>query len=358
MTATAQINETLALMARFRAAALAAPGLASFHPVGAMIEGLETGVLRLGPDQAETVVFLTSGIHGAEQWAGTACQLDLLRSGALADLPQDVAIVLIHAANPIGAALGRRYTEENVDLCRNFMDFATPLPQPAPGYTALRAAFDAEPGQIAEADAEIFAYAKAHDIAALYAAALGGQYDDPQGIGFGGQAPTRARILLQSIMRTHAEGAKRIHALDYHTGVGPYGYGSIIAMQKGAALARMRALYGPWVLAPRDNPPPGFIDVTGHSTDGYQSLFPTAEVLAAVLEVGTLSQEEFLRRLIAEHRATRAHGTHGEHPDLVAARRALVDFFTPADPDWRAYLLHRGQQTFRQIMKDIGYERS
>ncbi|MFM7654559.1 MAG: hypothetical protein ACKO56_04105, partial [Paracoccaceae bacterium] len=76
-----------------------------------------------------------------------------------------------------------------------------------------------------------------------------------------------------------------------------------------------------------------------------------------VLEVGTLSQEELLRRLIAEHRATRAHGNHGDHPDLAVARRALVDFFTPDDPEWRAYLLHRGQQAFRQIIKDIRNER-
>ena len=37
-------------------------------------------------------------------------------------MPEDVAIVLVHALNPFGFAWRRRWNENNVDLNRNFLD--------------------------------------------------------------------------------------------------------------------------------------------------------------------------------------------------------------------------------------------
>lgn len=317
---------------------------------------LETGVLRYGDDNAQTVIFLTSGIHGAEQAAGSWCQFDLMDQGVLDGLPKGIAVVIIHAINPWGAAMGRRYTEENVDLCRNFMDFGQELPDPLNNYMALQPLFDAAPANARDADAELARFAKEHGVPAFYAAVMSGQYRDPDGIGFGGKGPTWARQTLENIMLEHASTAQRVYALDYHTGVGPYAYGSIIGMQTGARLNRACEVFGDWVLSPRENPPTGFIDVTGHSTDGYEALFASADVMAGVLEVGTLPQGVFIQRLLAEHRLTRAHGAQSDHPDLARARRDLVDFFVPDDPHWRAYLRHRGAQAFAQILEDATRE--
>ncbi len=327
------------------------------HPAnGGRLGLLETGVLRFGDENADTVVFLTSGVHGVEQAAGSWCQFDLIDREVLAELPGGIAVVLIHAINPWAAAARRRNTEENVDLCRNFVDFGAALPDPLDSYRALQPLFDASPAEADAADVALADFAAEQGVPAFYAAVMSGQYRDPDGIGFGGQGPTWARRTLEAIMLDHAGNARRVYALDYHTGVGPYAYGSIIGMQTGARLRRARQVFGDWVLAPRENPPAGFIDVTGHSTDGYEALFPSADVMAGVLEVGTFAQEVFTRRLLAEHRMTRAHGAESDHPDLARARRNLVDFFIPGDAHWRAYLRHRGAQAFAQILEDATSE--
>ncbi len=342
---------------RERASGQNAAFVAHAHPLSSGGFGqLETGVLRYGDENAQTVIFLTSGVHGAEQAAGSWCQFDLIDRGVLNELPKGIAVVLIHAINPWGAAAGRRYTEENVDLCRNFVDFGQGVPDPLDSYTALQSLIDAAPADAKDADAELARFASEHGVPAFYAAVMSGQYRDPDGIGFGGTAPTWARQTLEAFMKGHASNAKRIYALDYHTGVGPYAYRSIIGMQTGARLKRARQVFGDWVLAPRENPPAGFIDVTGHSTDGYEALFPNADVMAGVLEVGTFAQDVFIQRLLAEHRMTRAHGGESDHPDLVRARRDLARFFIPDDAHWRAYLRHRGAQAFAQILEDATRE--
>lgn len=354
-------KQPIELMRMFRAAAREKSNeVASFaHPELVSLPGQPgVDVLRVGDENADTLIFLTSGIHGVELEAGTMCQLDLLGNDRLNNLPTGVAVVLIHAANPWGAVMSRRYTEENVDLCRNFLDFDSESQNPLAGYDQLRAAIDAHPDHTSQADAVLAKYAEDHGVPALYAAVMTGQYRDADGIGYGGQGPTWARQTLERIMLEHAGSAKRIYAVDYHTGVGPYGYGSIIAMQRGVRLVRAQQVFGDWIISPRENPPAGFVDVTGHSTDGYEALFPHADVMAGVLEVGTYPQDIFIKQLLAEHRLTRHHGRDSGHPDLISARRDMVDFFIPNDPHWRAYLLHRGRQIFDQVLEDVARDQS
>ncbi len=63
-----------------------------------------------------------------------------------ASVPDDLAVVLIHAINPYGFAWIRRVNEDNVDLNRNCIDFGAAIPE-NPGYdTAGRRARAAGPG--------------------------------------------------------------------------------------------------------------------------------------------------------------------------------------------------------------------
>lgn len=323
---------------------------------GSLGEELAMDVAAFGNPEASNFVFLTSGVHGAELTAGTACQLDLLAGGFLAELPEDTAVVLIHGANPWGASFGRRYTEENVDLCRNFRAFPVAPSVPA-GHDEIKAAVDAAPDNprsVAEADAFLLNYSQRNGVPALYNAVMAGQYRDVKGIGFGGHETTWARRTLEGIMLGCASNARRVVAIDYHTGVGPYAYGCIVAMQRGDRLREVeRDFFGPWSMAPRENPPPGFIDVTGHSTDGYEALFPQADVVAGVLEYGTYPQSVFMDRLIAEHRWTLHFGDDPVRPELIAARQALMDFFIPDDRHWQDSVIHRGRQVFEQIMEGL-----
>lgn len=323
------------------------------HPLaGPQGEPLATDVVRVGPAEARRLLVLTSGVHGVELFAGSGCQVDWLLQQDAAQLPPDTAVLLVHAINPWGSAWLRRYTEDNVDLCRNFIDAApaTALPS-APDYGPLHAAIDVDPrdaAAVAQADRQLAAFAQARGHSALYAALMGGQYAWPQGMGFGGVQPTWSRRTIEAVLQAHAAQARHVCLVDYHTGLGPYGYGSVVALQRGESLARMRRAFGRWVEAVYEEATPeNFKPVPGHSTPGYERALPQACVTAAVLEFGTGRPQQMLELLVQDQREWLA-GLGREAP--TAVRQALLRFFYPADTGWQRSLLAQSQQTIQRAL--------
>ena len=92
---------------------------------GADGERLAMDVAIHGPADAAQVLMTTSAVHGIEGFCGSAIQTGWLQS---LSLPPGVAVVHVHAVNPHGFSHARRVNEDNVDLNRNFIDFAQPLP--------------------------------------------------------------------------------------------------------------------------------------------------------------------------------------------------------------------------------------
>src|SRR5579872_1515592 len=182
---------------KFREAAAAAGGaMAVFANPNRAPDGadLSTDVAWFGPRNAERVLVSVSGTHGVEGFCGSGAQVDWLRRGEAASLPAGVAVLVVHAINPYGFAWLRRVTEENVDLNRNWIDFAEPVPE-NPGYDELAAAAvpDTWTEESRRATARTLrAYAETHGPMALQQALSGGQYRHPAGVFYGGDAPTWA----------------------------------------------------------------------------------------------------------------------------------------------------------------------
>lgn len=318
---------------------------------------LAADVVRVGPDDASRLLVLTSGVHGPELMAGSACQSFWLRSAAAAGghgradehrLPPDTAVLLVHAINPWGAAQLRRNNEDNVDLCRNWVDFGAQRPSHA-AYELLHGAVIANPADAkatALADETLSQYSRSHGGPALYGALMAGQYMHADGLGFGGFGPTWSRQTMEQVLRSHARGARQVCMVDYHTGVGPYGYGSIVALQTGASLARARRAFGAWVIAPNEaDRPADFVPVTGHTTPGYEHLLSGAEVTAVVLEFGTHAAAQMLELLLLDHRLTVSGA------DAAATREQLLRFFLPQDAWWREAVVQRSDQVIRQALR-------
>src|SRR6266851_3205169 len=143
--------------------------------------GLAADVAWLGPKDAARVLVTISGTHGAEGFAGAGIQTGSLMSGVARELPQDTALLAIHAINPYGFAWMRRVTEGNVDLNRNFVAHDRPLPENA-GYVELADAIcpaEWNASARAAAQARLDAYASRHGAAAFQQAVSGGQYTHP-----------------------------------------------------------------------------------------------------------------------------------------------------------------------------------
>ncbi len=189
-------------------------------------------VVRIGPREARNVLFVTSGVHGTELTAGSGVQLQLI--DVFADsLPHDCAIVLVHAVNPVGCARLSRTDENNVDPNRNILPSFDVLPENR-SYVALHD--DLCPAQWSDdvqvRDRGVLEYVAKNGETALVQNVLKGQHSHPDGLFFGGTSESWTVTNLTQIVHDHGQGAKQLGIIDLHTGVGPYGFGEVMRMDK------------------------------------------------------------------------------------------------------------------------------
>ena len=340
--------------AKFRAASEASGAeLQTFyHPMaGPCGEPLTTDFAWLGPQRAAKRLILLSGTHGAEGLAGSACQTDCLRDPAMSRLPDDTAILMIHMINPWGAAWRRRQTEGNVDLNRNFIDFAAPLPENRP-YDALRdrLAHAREAGLDAVVAAAEDFRAEAGENA-FATAIFQVQYVDPNGPGYGGGEPVWSnKLLLRDLIAVCADGAERTILIDIHTGLGDYARGVMIstAAADSAELTTSKRWFGPDVAALKA---PGVdlpYDVRGDLCGAMRAALGPSLLAVMALEFGTYDLHRFARLQIADC-WLEAHGDPASH-DGQKIREALQAFFYPAAQDWRDAVLVRAREVTRQAL--------
>lgn len=317
---------------------------------------LGTDVAWLGPDDAERVLVVVSATHGVEGFCGSAAQLDLCLGLESAPLCAGTALCLVHAINPYGFAWLRRVTEEGVDLNRNFIDFTQPLPE-NPGYDALADALvpPALDGPLfAAAEERIAAFRQRVGEKAFQAARKNGQYRHPTGMFFGGRQPTWARCTLERIIADFRLAQRAAVAiLDYHSGLGPYGYGEAIAKNPpgSAGIERARRWFGHSLAEPALGTSSTDL-VSGASSDCWLRALADRAVFVAI-EFGTFSPESGRRTLRADH-WLHAHGTV-DWADAVT-RRIKDDLryhYDPTEDDWREAVLFRSRQIQRQALNGL-----
>ncbi len=348
-TASAPFSETYAeARARFLAAA-ATRGLAvtSYeHPLkGIEGETLAMDVARDGPADAEAMLIVSSACHGIEGYCGSGVQLQLLGDDAFhrAGAEAGVAVLYIHGLNPHGFSWGRRTTNENVDLNRNFQDFSKPLPVNA-GYAALagRIVPDTWP-PTAENEAALAAYAATHGPKAVQTAMSAGQYAHPDGIFFGGTEPTWSHRTVRDVLRTDARACRRLGWIDLHTGLGPSGHGERIwaGADDDAAVARARRWWGRDITSIFDGSSTS-ARLTGMMWLAAYEEAPQAEYTGIAMEYGTLPVPDVMAALRADQWAE-------NHPEISPAARAAIrrqvrDAFYTDTPQWKAQILTQGRE--------------
>lgn len=324
------------------------------HPLrGRQGQELYCDVARLGPGDAKRWLVLISGVHGVETLPGSGLQSHWMDSG---DIPSDMGVLMIHAINCWGAEYDRRYTHENVDLCRNFLNFEGELPVNAE-YERLHPCLEAHPlnsqewAKAAQGRAE---FIKERGMQAFVQALMGGQYAQPQGFGFGGQSATWSRQVLEKALAPLQQTAEDVAVIEVHTGFGPWAYGTAVTMAEGEDLERVRQWFGPWVVAPHA-PDPGALPashkVQGHTQDGIRAVLPKARLSAVVLEVGTYPPMQTLPVMLEDHAIWR-HGLMDSERGLEVAA-LMRKLHSPEDADWAEAFRHRGLQVLAQAIRGL-----
>ena len=310
----------------------------------------------IGNRAAQKILVITSGFHGVELMCGSDCQTGLIENDYFLTLPEDIAVLQVHGVNPWGAAYLRRNNEDNVDLCRNFLDFNEACPVNS-GYETIHEALccpEAGGSRREEAEKVLQDYRQRHGLPAFINAVIAGQYQHPDGMSYGGDCATWSRQTLEEILRHHAGTAERVCLVDIHSGLGPYGHGSVVCLQQGDNLDRARNWFGDGLTTPQLDAAPArrhFHPTTGHPSHEYQRLLKQAQVTSVVLEFGTYSSENNLKALLDDHWLE--FNGDGRTDTAGKIKSDILKAHYPDDPHWRESVWTGCERVIRQSINGL-----
>lgn len=340
------------LAASGRGAVMESHMLGTMGPDG---EELATDVAYLGPRTPTKLLVLLSGTHGLEGLCGSGCLTGWLHSSACESLPINTGVLLVNFVNPYGVAWQRRGNELNIDLNRNFVDHNGPRPQNE-GYERLHDDLvcqdvDADAANVrlrAESDRDKRGYIEA---------VIRGQYTHPDGMFFGGTAPAWSNTTLRTIIGQYAMPAEIVAVIDYHTGMGPFGYGTPITMHgpEESGLDLALKWYGRSICAPKLLAATGAISDDTPTAEGYLQAGIEASVAGQVvyiaIEYGTFDLEKFIAACRADCRLF-AWGDPLSAAGLEV-RMQNQEFFYPRTDDWLEMIWTRSNQVTRQAIQGL-----
>ena len=330
-----------------------AAGLAvdsNIHPLkGRDGEELAMDVVLDGPADAQRLLIISSACHGVEGYCGSGVQIHALQNTAWreAALANGVAVLYIHALNPHGFSHVRRVTNENVDLNRNFQDFSRPLPTNQ-AYQEVQPMLLPEvwPPDAANA-AATGQYIAERGMKAFQAAISKGQHEFPDGLFFGGQAPTWSNLTVRKVLQKYVQRCQKFAWIDLHTGLGPSGVGERIfaCADDAAAYTRAKAWWGQGITSIYDGSSTSAFLTGLMWMSAYQEC-PQAEYTGIAMEYGTLPTDEVLHALRGDH------WLH-LHPEAPAALRqqikqALMDAFYVDTDAWRTQIVDQAMDAMHQ----------
>ena len=304
-------------------------------------EALCTDLVSAGPDGADRVLIVNSGIHGVEGFCGSAAMTAWLASGGFGEAAQAVRIILIHALNPYGFAWLRRVNEDNVDLNRNFIN-GTDLAPHNPDYEALHEVFipqDWDDEIAANIKQTLSQHAAAHGLLSMQARVCRGQYQYSDGLFYGGSRATWSHLMFKRILRGNINGARHIMLLDFHTGLGQYGVPELICATppdegvKSWFTTKLTCAQLGDAVGPK---------LTGTIGQGLSQVAHGSNLYSITAEFGTYDVYRVLMAIIADNWLhVRGHPQSGLGGPI---KQEIRDCFYPDQDDWRELVLSGSQR--------------
>ncbi|UUX49549.1 M14 family metallopeptidase [Nisaea acidiphila] len=321
-------------------------------------ETLACDAAWVGPKDAKKVLVTISATHGVEGFCGSGAQIDWFLSGARQGLGADMAALHIHALNPHGFAWLRRVTDEGCDLNRNYIDFSKPVPE-NPGHDELVGALvppALDEATLKAAEDKIAAFRAKHGEKAFQAARKAGQYKHAHSMFFGGFGPSWARQTLEKIIEDFKLADRAlVSVIDYHTGLGPFGYGEPICahLPGSKGMQRVVEMYGDSVGVPELGTSSS-IPLHGTSRELWNAKLGDDYTYVA-LEYGTYSTDRGRIALREDHWLHNQGEVDWNAPETKRIKEQIRNHYSPQMSDWYEMVLWRSRQIIRQTM--IGLEK-
>jgi Protein of unknown function (DUF2817) len=305
---------------------------------------LTIDVAIFGNPLAHKTLVISSGLHGVEGFFGSAVQLALIdRYLTTERLSSDLAIVMIHILNPFGCAWYRRCNEDNIDLNRNFPIGSELYRGYPPDYPSLDRFLNpcSAPSRFEPFLLESARIIRQYGMATLKNTLPVGQYEFPQGLFFGGIAPSQTHQILTAHLRRWLGISKQVLHLDLHSGLGKWGTYQLFAelMTASPRYRWLSARLSDEQIVPLDADEMVYQQ---HGTFGRwcQASYPDLTYDFLLAEFGTHSMVRVLKALRAENRA---HWWGApEDRSYQWAKRELLEAFVPKSQQWRKIAIQQG----------------
>lgn len=325
------------------------------HPErGAFGERLRTQVLVVGPRNARRVIFISTGVHGAEYLPGNALATLFVWLLAGQSLPIDTAFVFVDAVNPWGCSWGTREDEGGRDPNRVF-PVSGDLP-PARCYERVHGlvhARDFKGDHWNEVERTRAAFINLHGERAFFdALSSGGQSSHPNGLYYRGDgtacyvADTFTRIVEQV-----SSGLEVLLHFDLHTSLGAFGEATVITQHHDDSeeMRVLRRHVQDAVPVQTLNKPSIAYPVRGTTMCAVSEASRAEITVSATLELGTYSRARGLSANIASNLLARERWS----PRSVVGRRVrehVQEHFAPSNPEWWAKALTHGRRIFETLL--------
>lgn len=310
----------------------------------------------LGGDESKTALVVVSGTHGVEGFCGSGVQVNLLRSpDALAKL-KNTKLILVHGHNPHGFAWLRRTNEDNIDLNRNYVDFSEPQEMNEAYLDVKDLVLPKEFND--DSEEAMRAWIADNGMDAYQKVIMGGQRVDPNGVFYGGTAPSWSNRTVHEQLQALTASQTHVGMIDIHTGLGPFGHGDLIhAYPKGSRqYENLRSWYGEQMIGINAGE---YGDVVAAVPRGpivsyLDLMLPGKEEYAFVIEYGTLEFERVIR-------AVRADNWLHVHGDLNSPRgKEIKDemracFYSETD-EWRTMIWERALWSIEKLAGGLASE--
>ena len=314
-------------------------------------EGLYIDSIYIPATEEQTnLIVLTTGVHGIEGYIGSV-MLDVFWEEIYASEidRSNTGVLVVANVNPYGMKYHRRYNENNVDLNRNFIldweSFDTTVNKDYPKVDTflgpqkeLGNAFWHEAGFYGSLVVEVV-----QDGADVISnALLGGQYEYPEGVYYGGNGDETSTAYLKDVFKQTLESEyENIVHIDIHSGYGPR-YNMVIfnSVFETMSEAESVELFGYENIIAYDSE--SFYPTTGDTTDYYyrlhEQMAADTSLFSTCFEFGTIG-DSFLDSIISMKYTIEENQNHW-YPSSDATTNAIVkeryqELFYPTEMEWR-----------------------
>ena len=344
--------EAVRAQLKARASALKADGAAVqtySYPVDKAEELYIDNIYLPAVANQTNLIVLTTGVHGIEGYIG-AVMLEVFFEEIYPTLnTENTGVLVVANVNPYGMKNMRRYNENNVDLNRNFIldwesfDLATNRDYPlVDNFLGPRKAI----GNALWHEVGFYLHLaeKALMVGAntVSDALLGGQYEYPEGVYYGGNGDEISTAYLKDVFgQCLISGYENIVHIDIHSGYGPR-YNMVIfnSIYETMSEEETQVAFGYENVISYDSE--AFYITTGDTTDFFYRLAEreqsNVELFSTCFEFGTIG-DSFIDSIISLKYTVDENRQHWypsrSETSAEIVRQHYLELFYPTEVQWR-----------------------